>query len=112
MSKAKLDEISTTMKLWIGGILGTLVMGLAFGGWQARDYIEERLASKDDVKHVGEVAIVAGVKADFVIDQQMEDLIAKIAYLDRKPNKTTDEREQLKYLRDQLERMRRIRTGK
>lgn len=60
------------------GLLGTLVTGLAFGGWAARDFID-RLAMKEDV-------LVAGGKADFVLDRQMEAVINQIAFLERKPN--------------------------
>ena len=89
--------------LW--SILGTVVTGLAFGGWAARDYIEERLASKEDV-------VVAGVKADYALDQQMAALIAQISYLERKKNKSAEEINQLDYLRNQLQIMRNIRKGK
>ena len=89
--------------LW--GIFGTVVTTLALGGWAARDYVDNNLASKDEV-------VVAGVKADFVIDQQMAALIAQISYLERKQRKTQDEINQLNYLRQQLETMRRVRSGK
>ena len=86
-------------------LVGTTVAGLAFGGWAARDYIDERLASKEAV-------IVAGAKADFVLDRQMEAVIAQIAYLERKPKLTPVEINQLNYLRQQLIEMRRVRAAK
>ena len=89
--------------LW--SLVGTAVAGLAFGGWAARDYIDERLASKEAV-------IVAGAKADFVLDRQMEAVIAQIAYLERKPKLTPVEVNQLNYLRQQLQEMRRVRAAK
>ena len=89
--------------LW--SILGVVVSGLALGGWAARDYIEERLASKEDV-------IVAGTKADFSLDKHMEYLLERINQLERKRNKTVDDRDQLKFLRDELNRLRAIRRGK
>jgi len=86
------------------GIVGTLVTGLAFGGWAARDYLDD-FASKGEVQ-------VAAAKADYVLDRQMEDLVRQIAWLERKPNKTQEEFNQLKYLRRLLENMRKVRSGK
>ena len=103
--RAKESGASAHARAWTFSILGVLVTGLAFGGWRASQFIENELASQNDL-------IVVAVKADFALDQQMESLIAQIDRLDRKPNKTVDERDQLKYLRDQLERLRRIRSGK
>lgn len=89
--------------LWT--ILGTVITALAFGGWAARDYVDNELASKGEV-------VVVGLKADFVLDQQMAALIAQIAYLERKGKKTQDESAQLQYLRQQLDIMRKVRSGK
>ena len=89
--------------LW--SILGTVITTLAFGGWTVKDYVDTELASKGEVQ-------VAGLKADFVLDQQMAALIAQIAYLERKGKKTQDEINQLNYLRRQLEIMRKVRSGK
>ena len=86
-------------------ILGVVVTSLAFGGWAARDYVDNNLASKESV-------VITGLKADFVLDQQMAALIAQIAYLERKPRKTQDEISQLNYLRGQLDIMRKVRSGK
>ena len=86
-------------------LVGTLVLGTVGGGWYVRDYIDTQLASKEEVK-------LAGNKADFVLDQQMAALIGQIGYLERKGNKTAGERQQLDYLRKQLEHMRNVRRGK
>ena len=86
-------------------LVGTLVLGTVGGGWYARDYIDTRLASKEEVQ-------LAGNKADFVLDQQMAALIGQIGYLERKATKTAGERQQLDYLRKQLEHMRNVRSGK
>lgn len=82
-------------------ILGTIISALAFGGWAVRDYVAQ-LATRDEV-------IVAGTKADVALDKHMEILLAQIIRLEQKPNKTQEERDQLNYLRDQLEKMREIR---
>ena len=86
-------------------LVGTLALSTVGGGWYVRDYIDTRLASKEEVK-------LAGNKADFVLDQQMAALIGQIAYLERKANKTAGELQQLNYLRQQLDHMRKVRSGK
>ena len=91
------------MIMW--SLVGTVVIGMAGGGWYARDYIDTRLASKEEVQ-------LAGNKADFVLDQQMAALIGQIGNLERKASKTASERQQLDYLRKQLDHMRKVRSGK
>lgn len=78
---------------------------IAGAGWGAHTYLTDTYAERADVN-------LAGAKADFVLDRQMAALIAEIAYLERKPNKTPGEIEQLRWLREQLELMRRVRSGK
>lgn len=87
------------------GLLTVGVMGLSGGGWYANDYIHNKLASKDAV-------LVAGAKADFVIDRQMESVISQINHIESKRKKTREDFSQLEYLRKQLEIMRQIRRGK
>jgi septal ring factor EnvC (AmiA/AmiB activator) len=103
--KAKSNGATAHARAWIFSILGVLVTSLAFGGWKASQFIENELASKNEL-------IVVQVQAQTALDQQMEGLIAQIDRLDRKLNKSADERDQLKYLRDQLERLRKIRSAK
>lgn len=86
-------------------LVGAVVLGMSGGGWYASRYIEDNLASKNEV-------VVAAAKADFVMDKQMESLVKQINQLERKANKTRDDLEQLRYLREQLEIMRQIRRGK
>jgi hypothetical protein len=76
----------------------TLVTTLSGAGWYAR----ETLATKGDV-------VVAASKAETALDLQMEALISKIAQLDSKVGKTQEELEQLRYWRQQLERLRKMR---
>ena len=78
-----------------------LVTALSGAGWWAAT----TLADKDDV-------IVVATKADFALDKHAESLLAQINRLELKPNKTADDRQQLQYLRDELERLRQIRRGK
>src|SRR3990167_10057631 len=91
------------MILW--SLVGTVVLGTAGGGWYANEYIHDKLASKESVQ-------VAGAKADFALDKQMEATIAQINRIEGKKNKTREDLNQLDYLRQQLEIMRQIRRGK
>lgn len=98
------------------GMVAVGVLGSISGAvWGVGEYTQT-LARKADVaetaRAIRDDLVVVAVKADTAIDRQMEDLIARITYLDSKPHKTAEERDQLKYLREQLERVRRIRTGK
>lgn len=72
--------------------------------WGASTYVQT-LATKNDL-------VVVQAQAQTALDQQMEDIMARLARLESKPNKTADDRDQIKYLRDQLERLRRIRSIK
>lgn len=103
--RRKLVKTTHRAEILLWSILGSVIMALAFGGWAARDFVDTKLASKDQV-------VVVGLKADFVIDQQMAAVIGQIAYLERKPRKTQDEINQLNYLRQQLDIMRKVRSGK
>ena len=63
------------------------------------------LTAKAD--HAEVVAVNA--KAEFVMDKQMESMLAQINKLEQKQGKTPDDIEQLRYLRDELKRLRDIR---
>jgi hypothetical protein len=69
-------------------IYGTLiVLGSIVGvGWTAHEVIPTRT----DLAEVHEAVIVAGSKADVALDRQMEALIAAIARLEAKPNKSPE----------------------
>lgn len=104
-TKRKEVENVDQIKFWIWGILGTLVAGLAFGGWKAANFVHEELASKNEV-------IVAQAQAQTALDLQMEDLMERIARLEAKKNKTEEDRRQITFLRGQLERVRKMRSIK
>ena len=99
MSKFVRDNMTSILT----GIVGTLVMALALGGWAAREYVSG-FATTDDVR-------LAWAKADYVLDRQIETLVAQIAHLERKGNLTASERQQLDYLRQQLISLRKVRGG-
>ena len=92
-----------TIKMLIA--IAAAAPSIAGAGWGAHYYLHDTFAER-------EVATIAGNKADFVLDQQMAALIGQIAYLERKPQKTAGERQQLDYLRQQLDHMRKVRSGK
>jgi hypothetical protein len=68
---------------------------LAAAGWGAHEYLGQTYAAREDVK-------IAQATADYVLDRQMEALLAQIVFLERLPNKTQGQWEQLRYLRRQL----------
>lgn len=88
-----------------------LAATLAGAGWGTHEYLSGNYQPRGDYARKGDVQL-AGAKADFVIDRQMASIITEIAYLQRKKNKTQDELEQLRWLRKQLEEMRRVRSGR
>jgi len=68
-------------------------------------WINETFATKEAV-------VIAQIKADILLDKQMEGLLRQINELERKAKKSADDRQHLDYLRKELDHMRRIRTGK
>lgn len=105
MAKRKEEEFVGYAKQMAWGIVGTLVTALAFGGWYVSQYVENELT------HTGDFVVVQA-QAQTALDQQMEIIIAQIARLETKTPKTQDDRDQIKYLRDQLDRLRKIRAIK
>lgn len=87
------------------GLLSLLVAGLAFGGWHARGYLADNFASKQEI-------LLVGAQVDYLLDKQMEDLVAQIAALERKEHLTAGEINHLNYLRGRLENMRKVQKGK
>jgi len=74
--------------------------------------VKSQIATQDDVMALDEKIVIAGSKADIALDRQMEAMIAQIARIEQKPNKTRDDIEQLRYLRRQLEILRKARAGR
>lgn len=87
----------------IAGVVA--LAGVAGGGWQANEWLHRTFASREAV-------MVAGAKADYLIDQRIDATVAEIAWLERKRNKTAEELKQLDYLRDRLDRLRKVQKGK
>jgi len=84
----------------LSGALG-IITTLGGGGY----WVATELTAKAD--HAEVVAVNA--KAEFVMDKQMESMLAQINKLEQKQGKTPDDIEQLRYLRDELKRLRDIR---
>lgn len=80
----------------VAGLIATVGGG---GYWAANN-----LADKAEVQ-------VVAVKADFAIDKHAEYLLAQINRLESKRGKTAEDLEQLRYLREELKRLREIRQG-
>jgi hypothetical protein len=55
------------------------------------------------------VVLAVDDKANYVLDKQMESTLAQINKLEAKQSKTQDDRDQIKYLREDLQRSRDIR---
>jgi hypothetical protein len=84
---------------------GALAVSVAGGGWGAHEYLFGTFAEKEPLQ-------IAGAKVDFILDRQIASVAAEIGYLERKTHKTPSDLEQLRWLRHQLEQMRRVRQGK
>lgn len=91
------------MNLTTGIVVGCL--SIAGAGFTANEYLNDTFSKREAV-------VLAGAKADFVLDRQISSVAAEIGYLERKPNKTSADVEQLRWLRQQLDEMRRVRSGK
>jgi len=59
-----------------------------------------------------EAVQVATSKADYALDKHIESLTVQASRLADKKNKTPDDLDQLKYLRDEIKNLREIRRGK
>jgi len=93
----------TTIKCVVSGVFAAVTLG-----WGSHAYLTDTLSNYADK----ETVLVAGAKADYVIDRQMSAIIRDIAYLEQKPNKSPEQLAQLLWLREQLKEMREVRRGK
>lgn len=79
----------------------SLVSAVGGGGY----WVSNELHAKADKP----IVMAVDDKANYVLDRQMESTLSQINKLESKQNKTQDDREQLKYLREDLQRSREIR---
>jgi len=89
----------------IATLLGalTLITTISGGTW----YVSENFARQDDL-------VVVASKADYALDKQMEYLLSQINRLDSKARagKATEyDMEQIRYMREELKRLRALRRG-
>jgi len=85
----------------ISAIIG-LIIPLAGAGWWASETLAGK-ADKEDVR-------IVAAKADTALDTQIEYLIAKVTRLEQKKYKSRYDIEEIKYLRGQIERLRKLRA--
>jgi len=78
-----------------------LALTLSGGGY----WVSEQLSSKAGKEQL----MVVELKADFVMDKQIESMHSQINKIESKPKKSEDDREQVRYLRDEVKRLRDIR---
>ena len=78
-----------------------LVLAIGGGGYT--------LATKLEAKADKPVVVAVDDKANYVLDKQMESTLSQINKLESKQNKTQDDREHLRYLREDLQRSKEIR---
>ena len=95
-------EDSYMIDLKTASTLVGLITSLGAGGWWA----SENLAQKEEVQ-------IAVFKADVSLDKHIEALTKQAALIEAKGDKATrSELEQLKYIRDEIKRLRETRQGK
>jgi peptidoglycan hydrolase CwlO-like protein len=78
-----------------------LVSTVGGGGY----WVADTLGDKADKSEV----IAVSLKAEYIMDKQIESLYAQIVKIESKPHKTPDDIQQLQYLREELQRLREIR---
>lgn len=97
------------MQKWLLGVAASLAVatlsGIAVGGWKVKTYIVEELATKDEV-------IVAGTQAQFSLGIQLDQMKARLERLKAKRNKTREDYERIKWLREDIQRTEQMLRGK
>ena len=85
--------------------VGLAALGTVAGTvWGASTFVQT-LATRDEL-------VVVQAQVQTTLDLQMESIIAQIARLEAKQPKTQDDRDQINYLRGQLDRLRKMRAIK
>ena len=83
------------------GAIAGLVIVLTGAGWTAAN----TFATTDQVR-------LAETKADYALDMLIQSLREQLARLKAKPNKDLDDFGQISYLRAEIERLRKVRSGR
>lgn len=98
-------RISETLKK--SAIVFTAISTISGGGWWAAT----TLATTSDIDAASDRISVAENKANYAIDMHIQSLHAQLARLQAKKTKTRDDYEQIRYLRDEIKRLRAVRAG-
>lgn len=80
--------------------LVSVIAAIGGGGY----WVAKEVATHEEVQ-------VAESKADFSLDKHQEYILEQINRLELKKQKSPDDLEQLRYLRDELKRLREVRKG-
>ena len=86
----------------------TVIGGVAGGGY----WFSENVPTKDDIKVVELKVEAQDAKTNYLYDTQMESQVKQINRLESKTSKTLDEIEQLRFLREELNTQRKMRSVK
>ncbi len=78
-------------------------MLMSFGYWAS-----DTLATNESLQTTNDRITITEAKADYILDIQIQSLLAQIQRIQSKPQKTIDDREQVKYLREEVKRIREI----
>lgn len=91
----------------------TMAIGSVLGaGWGANVYLSHTFAEKESMKLAESKIEKVQAQAEYTLDRQMRALERDINRLVDKQNKTPDDVETLRYLRETLKEMREVRRTK
>jgi hypothetical protein len=103
--RKKMEEGSEMIHMVKVGMAGLTVLSVIAGTvWGASEYVQT-FATKNEM-------VAVATQAQTALDLQMEDIMARIANLKAKPKKDQEDYNQIKYLQEQLDRVRRMRSIK
>lgn len=109
MKKPKPELPSDWKNLRVPVAYGIALFIGAIGGY---GWLITTFATRAVVAEIRQTVIVAQTQAQTALDIQMEDIMARIARLEAKPNKNSEDVRQINFLRAELERVRRMRSIK
>jgi hypothetical protein len=86
------------------------VGGVWVAGWGTNVYLDTTYADKRAVMLAESKLEKVQAQAVYALDRQMTGVLREINRIEDKPNKTPDDRDQLKFLRETLKEMREVRN--
>lgn len=91
----------------------TAAVGAMLGvGWGANKYLDSTYAEKEDIVLAESKIEKVKAQTNYALDRQISGVQRDINYLEAKRVKTADDRDTIKYLREQLKEMKEVRSGK